>query len=200
MQIESLLKRHHPKTGVPGTTVSFDPWPTPEGTFFANKPPTPARTYQFLPVDKTDPESPHVCRDVLPEHAHRLFECNGAYRLYEDAAAAPRPATTTAPAAGAAGDPNPHVAKVAPVIGDDPDHQPVKPPVDEVPADQKKVAFDNAVAEIREMPVKGLKARINTLDKGALAAALELEKQVTGDKVRKGFIETVSAHLGKPAS
>jgi hypothetical protein len=170
MQIECVLKRKHPKTGFVGSTVTFDRWPTPEGTPFANQPDTPPATYVFKPADPNDPEAPHIAEVAHAAHVHRLLECNGAFRIHAESAQLARPTP-------------PPPKKVA-------------APVEDTNKADKPLSEELAkeIAAVRELPVRDLKAKINTFPQELLQCALEAEK--ASETPRKGFIDVVVAHLG----
>lgn len=54
----------------------------------------------------------------------------------------------------------------------------------------------STISAIRDLSVRDLKARINTLDRDDLRAALAAATADTHDPPSKGWVETIVAHLG----
>lgn len=151
-----------------GTVVEFPVWPS------ANMPDkhAPAAKYHFKPETK-DPDAPHVAVVSNVVHVERLLSIPG-YRLADgEAQEIARPGIANETAQPVAAEPK-TVAAAAPTVKDPKE--------------------DPAVKEITLLPIRELKARINTFPIEALTAALALEQ--ANDDPRKGFIEVLQAHLG----
>lgn len=129
----------------------------------------PAARYHFKPESPAE-NAPHVCEVAHPVHVQRLLSITG-YRLAGEAEDLPLPA------------PNPAAASM-----------PVAALTSAAPA---PAANAEKVAEIRALPIRDLKATINTFTGDDLRAALVAEN--ASPDGRKGFIEVVQAHLGEPA-
>lgn len=131
--------------------------------------PWPAGQYHFKP-ETDDPNAPHVCEVSDEAHIHRFLSLSDSFRLVLDGGTKmqiQRPAATVTP--------------IQPIT------QQTEPPAEHQ-------VFLEAVAEVRELTVRALKATINTKSTEVLKSALEAEK--ASDDPRKSWIDVVEAHLG----
>lgn len=176
MKIERILKNpdHDGKDRRPhGVKVSFDEWPNVNAP---NAPKAPAATYHFLPVDDS-PGAPWVADVDNAVHAARLLSISEGYQQYT--ADGKKPASTASLPAP------PTVGATAPSA----------PPM-QAASVQAESADPARVAEIREMPIRDLKAKINTYTDGEVKAALDLEQAEKSP--RKGLVDVLSAQLAAP--
>lgn len=171
-----------------GSIIEFPEWPSgnvPDKT-------APAATYHFKP-ESTAADSPHVAVVSHRAHVDRLLSIPG-YRLAvigDDAGAlAMPPAPAPVPPVGETGSAADATATAVNVTDG---VNIVATGADAVvPSPQ-----DPVVAEIAELPIRDLKAKINTFSSDQLIAALALER--AKEDPRKTFIEVVEAHLGDGA-
>jgi len=206
MKLECTIHRitTNPKTGAVfvGTVVDFDRWPSenvPDKT-------APAARYHFKPISD-DPNAAHVCDVTNDVHAHRLLECNGAYRIYgaAEAPSLPTPGTSQAAAAPIESD---EIIRLRKQLAEAEQRAGLITTASATAASVggelaagalsamniADEAFKNAVQAVLDMPVRDLKAMINVHPREVLTAALVAERAT--EKPRKGFVEVLEAHLG----
>lgn len=161
-----------------GSVVEFPQWPSsqvPDKT-------APAARYHFKPASN-DADAPHVATVTHRAHVDRLLSIPG-YRLASDS----EPVSLDTPPViveQATEGASPPTLETEGGEGGDTAGQGDAPHVDPV------------IAAIVELPVRDLKAKINTFSHEQLTAALAIEQ--AKEEPRKGFVEVIKAHLGTGA-
>jgi hypothetical protein len=178
MKLERILINPDHNGSVKGTPVGvvidFPQWPNENAP---TAPEAPAARYHFKPED-TEPGSPWVCEVGNPVHLARLLGTPEGFRIYDDGKAHKVPASLPEP---------PKVGTVVTTAA----------PL--APLSVQAAAVDAAKVEsIRALPVRELKATLNTFSDAELKAALDAENEQ--QEPRKGFVQTIEAHLATPAA
>lgn len=154
-----------------GVRIDFPAWPD---TTTPNAPEAPAASYHFKPISD-EPGAPWVADVDNPTHIGRLLGIPEAYRMYED---------KKVPAA---------VAKANEGADFSAASTSQEPPLQPVSVAAASVSNER-VAEIRALPVRELKAKINTYTPAELKAAYDAE--MLEPAPRKNFCDVVQGQLG----